>query len=165
MNHHLFSTLLLAGLALAATGSAQAEPRAWSRGAAVQGAGGAAAGQRGVVADGQGNAQGATRSGFTTQAGAHGQRTGNFQRSADGSVNANGQASATGRNGGSAERSASLDRNADGSASGRRSTTATNANTGVTFDGQTTYTKGSGVSRTGSCTDASGQSVTCGSAR
>ena len=67
-----------------------------------------------------------------------------------------------------------LDRNArvsgngsaDGStASATRNTTATNANTGVSYDGSTTWTKGSGFSRSGSCTDSGGNTVTCGTQR
>lgn len=125
----------------------------------------AAGGQRAVVADGQGNAAGTTRSAFTTGSGAQGLRSANFSRAADGSVDANAQASVTGAQGGSAERSASFMRNADGSASGERSTTATNARTGTTFSGSTSYTKGSGLTRSGSCTDAAGNTVTCGSSR
>lgn len=94
-----------------------------------------AAGQRRVLADGQGN------------------------------VNASAGSTVSTANGSSGSRTARFTRNADGTASGERSSTATNANTGVTWNGSTTYTKGSGVSRSGSCTDASGNTVTCGSAR
>ncbi|WP_280155503.1 hypothetical protein [Piscinibacter sp. XHJ-5] len=118
------------------------------------------AGQKGLVADGQGNAAGAARSGFTTASGGQGQRSAQFNRTSDGAAAASGQATASGSNG-SAERSGSFTRDADGSASGERSTTVTNANTGVTYDGSTTYTKGAGVSRTGGCKDASGNSVSC----
>ena len=94
-----------------------------------------AAGRRRVLADGQGN------------------------------VNASGSSAVSTANGSTGSRSSTFTRNADGSASGERSTTATNADTGVTYNGSTTYTKGSGVSRSASCTDASGNTVTCGSAR
>jgi len=53
----------------------------------------------------------------------------------------------------------------DGQGNLNASSTATNANTGVTYDGSTTYTKGSGISRSAGCTDAAGNAVTCGSAR
>jgi hypothetical protein len=101
-------------------------------GAATRVGQGAAAMQRGVVTDGQGNLKAGSASGFTTASGGQGARTTQFTRSAD------------------------------GTASGERNATATNASTGVTFDGTATYTKGSGVSRSASCTDAAGNTVTCG---
>jgi hypothetical protein len=122
---------------------------------------GAATGQRRVFGDGQGNVVGASSSAFTTDAGGHGARSARYDRNADGSASASANASANGQNG-SAERNASWTRNADGSASGSRNTTVTNANTGVTYDGATTYSKGSGLSRSASCTDAAGNSVSCG---
>jgi hypothetical protein len=130
-------------------------------GFAAQGSNGVAAGRRGFVADGQGNVDGAAASGFTTAGGAQGGRSARFSRSADGSTTASANASASGQNG-SAERSGSWNRNADGSASGQRQTTLTNSNTGNTFDASTTYTKGSGFSRSASCKDAAGNTVTCG---
>jgi len=131
---------------------------------AAHGSHGAAAGQNGVVADGQGNATGAARSGFTTAPGGQGLRWAQFNRTSDGAVNASGQATASGTNG-SAERSGSFTRSADGSASGERSTTLTNTNTGTTFDGSASYTKGSGITRSASCKDAAGNTVACGSSR
>ena len=125
-----------------------------------------AAGQRRVNGDGQGNVHGAAGSGFNTAAGGQGLRTRSFERNADGSIDARNQASMSTANGGGAERSGSFTRSADGSsASGARSTTVNNARTGVTFDGQTTYTKGSGFSGSASCTDAAGNKVTCGANR
>jgi hypothetical protein len=118
--------------------------------------------RRGFAADGQGNAGAATGTGFTTAAGGQGARLGKVNRSSDGSVNASGQSGFETAGGGSVDRSGSYTRQADGTASGERSTTATNANTGMTFDGSTTYAKGSGVSRSGSCKDASGTTVSCG---
>lgn len=143
-------SLCFAALALATTLAAHAEPPLQGKrivtdtangGLAVRSAGSVngsqvdAAGQRRLRTDGQGN------------------------------VTAQGNAAFTTANGSSGSRGARFTRNADGTASGERSSTATNANTGVTFNGSTTYTKGSGVSRSAGCTDASGQSVTCGSAR
>ena len=93
------------------------------------------AGQRGVVSDGQGNVDAGAAGAITTANGSRAQRTSRVTRSAD------------------------------GTASAERNTSATNANTGVTFDGSTTYTKGSGVSRSASCRDANGNTVTCGSGR
>ena len=121
------------------------------------------AGHRGLVSDGQGNIRGARGNAFATANG-EGLRTQRFSRNADGSLSASGQAQASGTLG-QAERSGSFTRSADGSASGERSTRITNSNTGVTLDGATTYTQGSGVSRSASCRDASGQSVACGAQR
>lgn len=95
-----------------------------------------AAGARRVITDGSGNVNARSSSAVTTANGSTGSTSKRFTRNAD-----------------------------DGTASGERNTTATNANTGVTYNGSTTYTKGEGVSRSGGCTDASGNSVTCGSAR
>jgi hypothetical protein len=94
-----------------------------------------AAGQRRLLTDGQGNVSASGNSGFTTASGSTGNRSTRFTR------------------------------NADGTATGERNTTATNANTGVTLDASTTYTQGSGISRSATCKDAAGNTVACGSAR
>ncbi len=142
--------------------STLAEPLNRGSRVAVHGEHGAAGGQRGLSADGQGNVVAGSTSGFTLARGGQGQRQASVERSADGSVDAQAQASVRG-NRGSADRSASLTRNADGTASAERSTTATNSNTGVTFDASASYSKGSGVTRTASCKDAAGNTVACGS--
>jgi hypothetical protein len=94
-----------------------------------------AASRRHISADGQGNVNAVGGSGFSTAAGSTGLHTRSFNRSAD------------------------------GSASGQGNTTLTNANTGVTLDGNTTYTKGSGITRSVSCKDAAGNAVACGQQR
>ena len=91
-----------------------------------------AGGARRVASDGNGNVKSAGARGFRTESGAYGRQSGSFTR------------------------------NEDGSASGQRSTKAYNPNTGNTFEGSTTYTKGEGVSRSASCKDSSGNTVTCG---
>lgn len=116
------------------------------------------------ISDGQGNAAARRGGAFTTADGTQGQRSTQYRRSDDGSVDASRIGSVSGDKG-SAEGSRSFERGADGEASGQRSTTATRAETGVTYEGSTTYTKGSGFSRSASCVDASGATVTCGSAR
>jgi hypothetical protein len=45
-------------------------------------------------------------------------------------------------------------------AGGERNTSVTGAN-GGTFDGWTTYTKGSGFSRSASCKDSGGNTMSC----
>lgn len=114
-------------------------------------------GQRHVVAGGAGS--------YSTAAGGQGSRSTRFKRQADGSIDASRQGSVTTANGGSADRDTSYTRNADGSASAERSTSATNARTGVSYDGSTRWTQGQGLTRSGTCTDAAGHTVTCGSAR
>ncbi len=177
MNKPLFLSIAAAFSAALATSPAQAEPVAGARGgeflatqggfaarsgAAVQSNHGSAAGRRAVAGDAQGNLASHSTGSFALDNGVQGSRARTFNRSADGSVNANGSASANGANG-SASRGGSYTRSAEGSASGARTTSATNANTGNTFDATTTYTKGEGASRTVSCTDAAGNTVTCGS--
>lgn len=120
-----------------------------------------AAGRRTVGSDGNGTVQGTAGSGFSTEAGGQGLRSRSFNRNSDGSVSAQGQRGLTTANGGSAQRSGSYTRGADGSsASGERSASVTAAN-GTTFDGSTSYTQGGGVSRSGSCKDAAGNTVSC----
>lgn len=141
----------IAALALATGLAAQAEPLLQGKrivtdtaqgGLAVRSAGAVqsgkldAAGQRRLVTDGQGNVSASGSGAFETASGLQGTRSARFTRSADGS-----------------------------GASGQRSTSVTNTNTGVTFDGSTTATQGSGVSRSASCKDAAGNTVACGSAR
>jgi hypothetical protein len=136
-----------------------------ARGASgARGEHGAIGRDRGIVSDGNGNTAGGYAGGFTTEGGAQGQRRTRFKRNADGSASATSQASASGSNG-SADRNASYTRNADGTASGERTTTITNNGTGVTLDGTTTYTKGSGAAREVTCRDASGNAVACGPSR
>lgn len=120
-----------------------------------------AAGRRTLGSDGNGMVQGAAGSGFSTVAGGQGLRSRAFNRNSDGSVSAQGQRDLSTANGGSAQRSSSFTPSADGSsASGERSTSVTGAN-GTTFDGSTTYSQGSGFSRSGSCKDAAGNTVSC----
>jgi hypothetical protein len=141
-----------------AFGDRGAAARATLGGSGSQGSLGA---RRGLVTDGQGNAQGSSARGFTTDD-AQGARTRRFERSADGSVDASGKGSVSTAKG-DAERSGSFTRDASGNGNGERSTSVTNASTGVTLDASSTYSKGSGVSRSASCKDAAGNTVTCGS--
>lgn len=62
--------------------------------------------------------------------------------------------------GGQGLRTRSFNRSSDGSVSAQSQGHATTAN-GTTFDGSTTYTKGSGFSRSASCRDAAGNAVSC----
>jgi hypothetical protein len=178
MNH--FGWIAAACVALAAWNVAQAQPLLNGQRTAGQNAQGGpaaraagsingsaldAAGSRRLVGDGQGNVAAGSSGAYTTDSGAQGARSTRFKRNDDGSASAKRQGNLTTANGSTAARDASYTRNADGSASAERSTSATNANTGVTYDGSATWTKGEGISRSGSCKDASGKTVTCGSQR
>jgi hypothetical protein len=117
--------------------------------------------------NGDGSGHGIAQRGgtFTTANGAEGGRSQRLVRGEDGAVRATSRAGVSGDNG-SAASSKTYTRSADGStASAERNTTATNNNTGVTYDGQTTWTKGSGLSRSRSCKDSAGNTVTCGAQR
>jgi hypothetical protein len=122
---------------------------------------------RNARVNGDGSGHGIAQRGgtFTTANGAEGGRSQRLVRGEDGAVRATSRAGVSGDNG-SAASSKTVTRSADGStASAERNTTATNNHTGVTYDGQTTWTKGSGLSRSGSCKDSAGNTVTCGSQR
>ncbi len=158
MHPHL---LLLAFIAaVAAASGAAAETQGARQRYALVGDSAAAAGHRGLVADGQGHAAGASRAGVTTASGGQGLRTRAFERSSDGSAAARGEASYSGPKV-SAQRSGSATRSADGSASAERSGSITRAETGHTVSSSASYTQGDGVSRSVSCTDAAGQSIDC----
>lgn len=77
----------------------------------------------------------------------------------DGSAARQGGFAASGARG-SASSTGSATRNADGTYNGARSSTATSAATGNTYNGTTTYDS-NGVSRTATCTDASGAVIAC----
>jgi hypothetical protein len=116
---------------------------------------------------GDGNGHGIAQRGgtFTAANGAEGARSQRLVRGEDGALRATSRAGVSGDNG-SAASSKTYTRSADGSnASAERNTTATNSQTGVTYDGTTTWTKGSGLSRSGSCKDSAGNTVTCGARR
>lgn len=119
------------------------------------------------IVKGDGNGHGIARRGgtFTTANGAEGGRSQLLVRGEDGAVRATSGAGVSGANG-SAASSKTYTRSADGStAAAERSTTATNHNTGITYDGSATWTQGSGLSRSGSCKDSAGNTITCGSPR
>ena len=145
------SSFVLASLVLACFAAHAADP-ALHRNASING-------------DGSGHGIAQRGGTFTTANGAQGGRAQRFVRTEDGAVNAASRAGVSG-NKGSAASSKTYTRSADGSsASAERNTTATNKNTGVTYDGSATWTKGSGFSRSGSCKDSAGNTVTCGSQR
>jgi hypothetical protein len=114
---------------------------------------------RSVVTDGQGNATTPSGAAYRGPNGSTAERQSSATRSSDGSASRQSSASASGPQG-SAQTSANYQRNADGSATATRNTTATGAN-GNTYQGDTTWTKGSGVQHTGTCKDPSGNVISC----
>ena len=121
--------------------------------------GGAMLGGRAVVTDGSGNAAGGSAQAIQGPNGAAGARASGVTRSADGSVERQSGGAASGA-AGSASSRGSMQKNADGTVSGSRDTGA-QAASGATYDGSTTYDQGSGVSHTGTCTNAAGDVVAC----
>lgn len=121
--------------------------------------GGRSIGRRGLITDGEGN--GVARSANCASGGAgRACRAGYTTRTADGAVNHQSGAAFEGANGGSGSTQGGFSRNADGTYSGDRSTSATGAQ-GNSYNADTTYDSETGVSRSVSCTDASGAAISC----
>jgi hypothetical protein len=115
--------------------------------------------QRTWQADGQGNASAARSGSISGANGGNAGYEGSAYRNADGSAGRQGSAYANGPNGGTASTSGGISRDADGNVMGARSTTATGAN-GNSYNGSTTVSGGT-VSHTGTCTNASGETIAC----
>jgi len=122
-------------------------------------AGGAFVHGRTSQSDGSGNASTRGGSAFRTRNGGTGSRTGSTSRSADGSLNHQGEVSANGARGGSLQSEGGFTKDANG-VNANRSTTATGPN-GATYQGSTTYDKENGMSHSATCTDAGGNTVAC----
>jgi hypothetical protein len=121
--------------------------------------GGEAARGRSVVTDGQGNATKTSGAAYRGPNGTTANRSSTATVANDGSATRNSSASASGAKG-SVQTSAGYQRNGDGTASSTRNTTATGSN-GNTYQGNTTWTKGSGAQHTGTCKDSAGNVITC----
>ena len=120
---------------------------------------GAAVAGHGVTTDRQGNAAGGSAAAVKGPGGAMGARAGGWTHSADGSTQHQSRGAVSGTRGKMAS-SGSMTRGANGSVSGARNTAAT-ASSGATYEGQTTYDKGSGATHTSTCTNAAGAVVPC----
>ncbi|AJE23607.1 hypothetical protein [Azotobacter chroococcum] len=112
------------------------------------------AGQRGslqrgrvMVADGQGNASAA--------------RGASLQGSDDGSRQSERSLSATGSQGSSLQSNGNLTYSAESGLSQSRSTSLSNAATGNSVQGSTSYSRDGGLTRSVACQDASGASIAC----
>lgn len=129
------------------------------RAAAGRGAnGGSYARGRAFQTDGQGNSTAASGGAFRGPNGASGARAGTTSRSADGTVTHQSGMAASGAKG-SVESSGGYTKTQDG-VTQSRTTTATGAN-GTTYQGSTSYDKNTGLTHSGSCTDAAGNAVPC----
>ncbi|RIX46072.1 MAG: hypothetical protein D3M94_10170 [Rhodocyclales bacterium GT-UBC] len=114
---------------------------------------------RRTQSDGQGNVTSSSGGVFRGANGAQGGQAAQVSRHADGSASRQGGFAASGERG-SIQSQGSASRSVDGTVSGQRNTSATGAS-GNTYQGNTSYTKGEGVSHSASCTDAAGNSIPC----
>lgn len=115
---------------------------------------------RTAATDGQGNGSVTSRAAAVGAQGGVAVRQGSTTRNADGSASHAGTVSAQNAQG-SLQSSGGATRNADGTVSQARSTTATSAATGNSVQTQSSYSQGSGISRSATCYDASGAAMTC----
>jgi hypothetical protein len=131
-----------------------------TRGAAAKGKnGGGFAHARATTTNGQGQAAGGGAAAVKGPNGGKAGRVGKFSADDAGNVNYQGAAATTGANG-SAATAGGFSRSPSGGIAGSRSTAAT-ANNGSTYDGNTSYQSGVGVTHTQQCHDASGQVISC----
>lgn len=161
------SMIALAVAALAISGVAEArEGRVKARGqngVVAAGAGpngGAAVRGRGAVQNDDGSVTAASGAAVRGPNGGRGARASTTTVNPDGSATRQGGFAAETDQGAIAS-SGSATRNADGTYSGSRATQATSAVTGNTYQGTTSYDPSTGITRTSTCTDASGAAITC----
>lgn len=115
---------------------------------------------RRVVTDGAGNATGVSGGAATTANGGQYKRKAQFNRAADGSASRQGSVEASGQNG-SLTSAGSATKNSDGTVNASRESEITNAKTDITKNNSATYNTEQGLTRSSSCTDATGASVAC----
>ncbi len=114
---------------------------------------------RSMSTDGQGNVAAGSISSFRTPAGTIGGRGGVTTRTSDGTVNHQSGMAVSGSMG-SVQSQGDFSKASDGTVSGSRNTNA-QSQSGASYQGQTSYSTGSGLTHTGTCTDANGNPVTC----
>lgn len=122
--------------------------------------GGAAVRGRGAVQNPDGSVTAGSAAAARTPQGGRAARASTTTVNPDGSATHKGGFAAEGANGGTAVSQGSATRNADGTVSGSRSTQAT-APSGATYQGTSSYDPATGVTRTTTCTNASGAVVAC----
>lgn len=86
-------------------------------------------------------------------------RVGGFSEGPDGSLNHESAAGLRGADG-TMQRQSSFDRSGTGPATGQRTTTATGVD-GNSYQGNTSYTQGQGISHSGTCRNAAGAVIAC----
>jgi hypothetical protein len=128
-------------------------------GTAFRGPNAAGASGRRFVSDGQGNAAAASGSGVVTPYGAAG-RFGQTTHSADGTTSHRGAFGATGARGSLYSQGSSSYNPATG-LNANRSTSADARNSEASYQGNTSYSQGTGVVHESTCTNASGEVVSC----
>jgi len=129
-------------------------------------AGDAASAVRGrrVVTDGEGNVSATRGAAVEGAAGGRFKRAAHNTRSADGSAtHQSGMEASTAK--GSVESQGSATRDANGNVTQQRSTSATSASTGNSVESTSSYNKDTGRTRTTTCFDASGATITCPSGK
>ncbi len=122
--------------------------------------GGSLSQRRVIRGDGSGNGRVVTGTVVQGANGGTGARAGTTSRSADGSIQHQSGMSASGSRG-SVQSSGSTEVDSTGNISQGRSTSATNATTGNSYQGSTTYSSASGVNHSGTCYDSAGNVIAC----
>lgn len=122
--------------------------------------GGSAVHRRVVRSDGAGNA--AVNRGTVWQGpnGAQGARGSSNRYGADGSLDHRGAVTASGAHG-SITSKGGFSRDAEGDVTQNRQTTLTNAGTGNSYQGSSSYDASSGFTHSGTCYDAAGNTIVC----
>mgnify|MGYP003334896465 CR=1 FL=1 len=163
----IFAATLTVGALLAATAADARTGRVKVRGtngvasAAAGPNGGAVVRGRGWKQNSDGSVTAASGGAFRTPSGAIGGRASTTTVNPDGSATHSGGFAAQGPNG-AVKSQGSVARSADGTWSGGRSTSATNANTGNSYEGSTTIDPATGKPvHTGTCYDANGNAYSC----
>ena len=114
---------------------------------------------RTMSTDGQGNLAAGSATAFKTPAGTVGGRGGVATRTSDGTVNHQSGMAVSGSMG-SVQSQGGFSKASDGTVTGSRNTSV-QAQSGASYQGQTSYSTGSGLTHTGTCTDAYGNQVAC----
>lgn len=122
--------------------------------------GGSFSQRRVVRTDDAGNARVVSGGAFQTPNGASGARAGTTLYGSDGSVQHQSGMTANGTRG-SVTSSGGYSLDANGNATQSRNTTATNAATGNSYQGSTSYSSETGFSHSGTCIDAAGNDIPC----
>ncbi len=114
---------------------------------------------RGLTTNGQGNVAAGSASAYHTPAGTVGGRASATTRTSDGTVNHQGGMAVTGSMG-SVQSQGGFTKSSDGTVSGSRDTSV-QSQSGAAYQGNTSYSTETGITHTGTCTDAYGNVVAC----